>query len=196
MNNQSLGINKKKKYLIDASNGMVYSTNGIVLNGVQCYSLNMAKMAMSGYSEMPVFAEAEVSGSGGNLAGNISNKYKVDENGNYVLDENGNKIENSDYNPNGFQIIADFSNDNIYKLYNNGDLYAKGKKGLLLNSSTEETQKLNTYIWKNIEFSNEIPGASSGNIEVVSGCGTIYVIDSNREMWAWGSNTNNILGLS
>ena len=194
LNNQSLGINKKKKYLIDAATGIIYSLKGIRLNGIQCYSLEMAKTVMEGYTDMPTFAELEVNS--GKAAGDVSNKYKVDENGNYVLDENGNKIENSDYNPNGFQIIADFSNDNIYKLYNNGDLYAKGKKGLLLNSSTEETQKLNTYIWKNIEFSNEIPGASSGNIEVVSGCGTIYVIDSNREMWAWGSNTNNILGLS
>ena len=46
IDNEALGINKKKKYLIDVSNGMVYSTNGIVLNGVQCYSLNMAKMAI------------------------------------------------------------------------------------------------------------------------------------------------------
>ena len=190
IDNEALGINKKKKYLIDASNGMVYSTNGIVLNGVQCYSLNMAKMAMSGYSEMPVFAEAEVSGSGGNLAGNISNKYKVDENGNYVLDENGNKIENPDYNPYGFEIIASNNSDNIYKLYNNGDLYAKGVKGIQLQSNSGQT--VDTSKWSTFE----VPSIIGGYKKIIQGSDTMFIIDNNDELWAWGNNDDNKLGLT
>ena len=198
LNNEALEIKGNKTYLIDATTGMIFSMTGISLKGVRCYSLNMAKAVMNGSIEQPLFAEAEVSGtgSGEKLAGNVSTEYLMGENGNYILDESGNKIKNPDYNPNGFQIIADWSNDNVYKLYNNGDLYGKGVKGLLLNTPKAESEELNGYIWKDIEIASEIPGASTGNIELISGCGTIYAIDSDKQLWAWGRNTNNILGLS
>lgn len=198
LNNEQLGISGNKKYLIDASNGMVYSTSGIKINGIQCYSLSMAKMAMGGYSDTPIFAEAEVSGAGNGeiLAGNVSNKYKVDEDGNYILDENGNKIENPDYNQYGFQIIADSSNDNIYKLYNNGDLYAKGIKGYLMNSSESTMNEINPYIWQEFKVPENIPGSQTGNVTLVPGSGTMYIIDSEKYLWAWGSNNYNKLGLT
>ena len=195
LNNEKLGINKKKKYLIDASTGIIYSVQGITLNGIQCYSLEMAKTVMEGYTDMPSFAELEINNSG-KLAGNVSNKYKVDENGNYILDENGDRTENVDYNPYGFQIIADYTNDNIYKLYNNGDLYAKGKKGLLLNSNTEEKEKINPYVWCEFEVPTEIPGATIENITIIPGSSTMYIIDENKNLWAWGSNSYNKLGLT
>ena len=195
LSNDELGITGSKKYLIDASNGMVYSTVGTNINGIQCYSLNMAKMAMGGYNEKPAFAAAEVSGSAGNLAGNVSSKYLVDENGNYILDENGNKIENPDYNPYGFQIIADYKNDNIYKLYNNGDLYGKGIKGNLLNTSTEKMNEINQYVWHEMSLPDNIPG-DIDSVELIPGNGTMFVIDINKDLWAWGENHYNYLGLT
>ena len=195
LDNDELGITGSKKYLIDASNGMVYSTVGTNINGIQCYSLNMAKMAMGGYNEKPAFAAAEVSGSAGNLAGNVSSKYLVDENGNYILDENGNKIENPDYNPYWFEIIGHKTNPNIYKLYNNGDLYGKGVKGTLLGNTEAEMESLNTNKWKNFEIPNEIPGDDTNRI-ISPGYNSMFIIDSNKDLWAWGDNSYNKLGLT
>lgn len=194
LNNEELGINKKKKYLIDAATGMIYSLTGINLKGIQCYSLEMAKTIMDGYSDMPSFAELEISS--GKNAGNVSNKYKVDENGNYILDESGNKIENTDYNPYGFQIIADSSNDNIYKLYNNGDLYAKGLKGYLLNSSEDTMNEINSNVWQEFKIPDNIPGSQDGNVTLIPGSSTMYIIDSENYLWAWGDNSYNKLGLT
>ena len=194
LNNEKLGINKKKKYLIDASTGIIYSVKGANLKGIQCYSLAMAKTVMEGYTDMPSFAELEIST--GKNAGNVSNKYKVDENGNYILDGDGNKVENPDYNPYGFEILADYSNDNVYKLYNNGDLYAKGKKGILLNSSVEELNNIDENKWQSTTIPSDIPGASSNEINITIGYGMVFVIDSNRDVWAWGSNSHNKMGLS
>ena len=196
LDNDELGITGSKKYLIDASNGMVYSTVGTNINGIQCYSLNMAKMAMGGYNEKPAFAAAEVSGSAGNLAGNVSSKYLVDENGNYILDENGNKIENPDYNPYGFEIISNLYSENLYKLYNNGDLYGKGLKGITLNTSESEMDKINEYKWNTFTVPKTIPGYDTREYEIYPGYKTVYVIDKNNDLWAWGDNSNNKLGLT
>ena len=108
LNNDALEIKGNKTYLIDATTGMIYSMSGISLKGVRCYSSNMAKAVMNGNIEQPLFAEAEVSGTGNGekLAGNVSTEYLMDENGNYILDDSGNKIKNPDYNPYGFQAPA------------------------------------------------------------------------------------------
>ena len=192
LDNDELGITGSKKYLIDASNGMVYSTVGTNINGIQCYSLNMAKMAIGGYNEMPAFAEAEVSVSAGNLAGNVSNKYLVDENGNYILDENGNKIENPDYNQYGFEIFTNSRTENLYKLYNNGTLYAKGIKGTQLNTSLSEMNEIDPS--KFTEFT--IPSEVSNYKKIITGHSTVYFIDSQDYLWALGNNDGNKLGLT
>ncbi len=192
LSNDELGITGSKKYLIDASNGMVYSTVGTNINGIQCYSLNMAKMAMGGYNEKPAFASAEVSGSAGNFAGNISSKYLVDENGDYILDENGNKIENPDYNPYGFKILGDSESNNVYKLYNNGELYGKGIKGLGLDTPSAEIESISSYAWTKVS----VPSSIGSYKKVILGYNTIFVIDNNDNVWAWGDNDDNKLGLT
>ena len=190
LNNETLGINKKKKYLIDAATGIIYSLNGINLKGVQCYSLEMAKTVMEGYTDIPSFAELEISG--GKNAGNVSNKYKVDENGNYVLDGDGNKIENSDYNPYGFEIITSQGSNNIYKLYNNGDLYGKGIKSIGLDSTKDELESISGYVWTELNIPNSIPNYK----KIIMGKDTILVIDNDKNVWAWGNNSSNKLGLT
>lgn len=184
LDNEGLDLKNNKKYLIDAVNSMVYSVNGIMLNGVRCYSLEMAKAVMSGTYDMPQFAEAEVSGSQANggkvAAGNTEPEFLEDGS------------PNPNYNPNGFQIIADSTNDNIYKLYNNGDLYAKGKKGVLLNTSTTDMENINPYKWSELNIPNVIPG----NKGMFVGSNVIYVIDNNDDLWAWGNNDYNKLGLT
>ena len=189
LNNETLGINKKKKYLIDASTGIIYSVKGANLKGIQCYSLAMAKTVMEGYTDMPSFAELEIST--GKNAGNVSNKYKVDENGNYILDGDGNKVENPDYNPYGFEIISSVNSDNVYKLYNNGDLYAKGVKGAQINTPTSKMEAISNK-WTELTIPEEIGEYK----QIISGSNTMYVIDQNDYLWAWGNNSENKLGLT
>ena len=190
LNNEKLGINKKKKYLIDASTGIIYSVKGIALKGIQCYSLEMAKTVMQGYTDMPSFAELEIRT--GKNAGNISNKYQVDENGNYILDENGNKIENPDYNPYGFQIIASEDSNNIYKLYNNGDLYAKGIKGTQINTNVSEMEKIDSNKWSIFTVPSDITNCK----KIYKGQECVYFLTENGDLYALGKNECNKFGLS
>ena len=183
LNNEVLGIESDKTYVIDAATGMIYSMTGIRLKGVSCYSANMATAVMSGNLNSPVFAESEVSGTGNDdkLAGNTQDEYL----------EDGTK--NPDYNPYGFKIIANPGSDNIFKLYNNGDLYGKGKKGIQLNTSVEEMEKIDEKIWQEFKFSSNI-----GTIKKTI-CGRsndIYFIDQNDDLWVYGTNYNNKFGLT
>ena len=189
LNNETLGINKKKKYLIDAATGIIYSLNGINLKGIKCHSLEMAKTVMEGYTDMPSFAELEIST--GKNAGNVSDKYVTDENGNYELDNDGNKIENTAYNPYGFRIITSRNSYNIYKLYNNGDLYGKGIKSIALGNTKSELASFDVNSWKNFT----IPSTAGSIKKIYYGRNTVYVINSNDELWAYGENGNNKLGL-
>jgi len=183
LNNEECGIDGKKTYLIDAATGMVYSMTGINLKGVSCYSSSMAKAIMNGIETAPQFAAAEVSGSGSGekLAGNVQNEFLEDG-----------VTPNPDYNPNGFQIIAHTDSNNIYKLYNNGDLYGKGVKGTQLNSSASEMEKIDSLKWKDLSIPSEIGSYK----KIIPGNGTMFVIDSNDDLWAWGNNGSNKLGLT
>ena len=201
LDNDALGLeNNNKKYLIDARNSMIYSLNGGTINGIQVHSLAMLRMIQTGVSDAPQFAEAEASGGSGVFAGS---KWLTDKDGHYI-DENGNKVEEKDrvINPYGFEIIADATNDNIYKLYNNGELYGKGIKGPLLNTPEEEMEKINPYKWSKLTIPSVIPGYDTQDIQITFGetysslDSTIYVIDSNKDLWAWGGNSLNILGLN
>ncbi len=185
IDNEAVGIDSKRGYVIDAATGMIYSMSGVTLKGVNCYSANMATAVMSGTSNAPIFAEAEVSGSGtgDKLAGNVQDEYL----------EDGTK--NPDYNPYGFQIIAEASNSNLYKLYNNGQLYAKGKKGILLNSSKESLKNCDQFSWVSSKISSVIPGANENLCTITVGYGTVYAIDKDGYLWAWGDNAVNKMGL-
>ncbi|MCX4304142.1 MAG: hypothetical protein OSJ66_09115 [Clostridia bacterium] len=184
LNNEVLGIESDKTYIIDAATGMIFSMNGVNLKGVSCYSANMATAVMSGNLNEPVFAESEVSGTGtgDKLAGNTENEYLEDG------------TRNPNYEEYGFQIIANPNSQNIFKLYNNGDLYGKGVKGTQLNTSPEEMEKINQYVWKEWKVPTEI-----GEYKkiIVGIYGAMYFIDSKDDLWVYGSNSaSNKLGLT
>ena len=172
LNNEALGIKSDKTYVIDAATGMIYSIAGVKLKGISCYSANMATAVMSGSSNAPVFAESEVSGTGtgDKLAGNVQDE----------LLEDGTK--NPNYNPYGFQIISDSESNNVYKLYNNGDLYGKGIKNFSLNLSEKEMADCDTKVWQNFT----IPENIGGYKKLYQGSNTFYVIDNDDYLWAWG----------
>ena len=161
LNNEAIGIKENNKYLIDASTGMIYSMKGVNFKGVNCYSANMATAVMSGNLNTPAFAEAEVSGtgSGDKLAGNKEHEY-------------------------GFQILASHRTSNIFKLYNNGDLYGKGQKGIQLNTSSDEMEKINPYVWKEWAVPTEIGSYK----KIIPNYNGVYVIDANDDLWSFGVN--------
>ena len=191
LDNDTLGLEKNnKKYLIDAQNSMIYSLNGGTINGIRVHSLAMFRMIQNGISDAPQFAEAEASSGSGAFAGS---KWLTDKDGNYI-DESGNRVdeEHRVENPYGFEIIASNDSDNIYKLYNNGELYGKGIKGIQLNTSKKETDLIDSE--KFLEFS--IPKEIGEYKKIIQGNQTMYVIDINDNLWAWGKNEYNKLGLT
>lgn len=174
LNNKELGINNKNKYLIDVSNGMVYKVDGFKSGKTMVYSKNMLLQVL-GNGEKPNFIQSEATEEGrdGIYAGNTDPD-----------------------NPYGFQIIAhpqDTQGTNLYKLYNNGDLYGRGVKGSDLNTSTEEMEKINAYVWndlslpENLKNYKRIYPAESENV---------YLIDSEDNLWAIGANSYNQFGLT
>ena len=125
-------------------------------------------------------------------------QYYKNKNGQY-LDENGNVLEDQEdeksrvINPNGFKILTSKDGKNIYKLYNNGDLYGKGLKGIGLQTSEDEMKKINSNVFQELKLPSQIPNPKKiiqGNNE------TLYVLDENDNLWAFGKNDYNKLGLS
>lgn len=180
--------------IVDISNCMIYSIEGIDYNGIRVYSLNMYNK-IHGSEIVPDFEVAEVSINKDKALVNKT-RYKIDNMGSYIYDEDGELIENEKYDNNGFQIIANYDNKNIYKLYNNGDLYGKGIKGYCLNSSQKEIDEIDSTIWSEFKIPSEIPGAEDGTAKIYPGFNQIFVVDKNKDLWGWGSNDYNMFGLS
>ena len=187
LDNDGIGIKGDKKYIIDATNSIIYAVNGYTVNGVTVHSIPMYKAITSGVNEMPNFVVAEAKGSGSNIV-NAGSKYYVDKDGNYV-DAEGNPVSEPIENPYGFQILATNSSENIYKLYNNGDLYGKGIKGTGLNTSAEEMSSINPLSYAKMTIPGEIVGsetdltweqAISNNLTIISGDQCIFVLTSRR----------------
>lgn len=192
-----IGYNTNKQYIIDATNSVIYSISGGRYQGRVCYSLFMSKTINGKEIYIGDFVEAEVSIIGN--AGNIVSKYETDENGNW-LDKDGNitldeseAIPNPLYSEYGFKFISSPNSNNIYKLYNNGDLYGKGLKGIGLQTSKEKMDKIDSTVFKELTIPEEIPSCKK---LIPGSTDTIYVIDNKDNLWAWGNNNSNKLGLT
>ena len=194
LNNEEIGIKNDNVYIIDAVNSMIYKIKGYTIKSVDVHSLAMYREVTGGNVDVR-FASAEVEGSGDNIK-YAGEEYYKDKDGNYV-DENGNIVDeaNKVKNPYGFRIIADRSSNNIYKLYNNGDLYAKGVKGFQMNTPIAEQDKLDTYKFTEWSVNKSFPSISSYK-KIIQGYNIIYVIDNNDNLWAVGDNDYNRLGLT
>ena len=191
LDTEKIGIDTDKIYLIDATNSMIYTLKGHSMKNVSVHSLAMYKELTGGNATVN-FANAEVAGGGDNVK-YAGEKYLKDKNGNYI-DENGNIVgeENKVENPYGFELYTDYRSNNIYKLYNNGELYGKGIKGTGLNTSEEEMSEINAS--KFSEFT--IPAEVKDCKKIITGANTVFFIDKDDYLWALGSNTSNKLGLT
>ena len=190
IDNKKLGIKSNKTYIIDATNNMIYSLNGYNLDGYDVHSLNMYE-EIQGRDIVPSFASIEVSGAGDDII-YAGSEYLTNKDGEYV-DENGNVVSEDDriVNENGFRIISNNNSSNVYKLYNNGDLYAKGVKGIQMNTPNDEMIQIETASFFEFKIPNQVKECKKAFLGEDSG----YAIDKNDILWAWGSNSNNKFGL-
>ena len=91
-----------------------------------------------------------------------------------------------------FELIADKKSSNIYKLYSNGELYAKGTKGYEINTSVQDMEEINASEWKEYK----VPSIIGEYKTIIPGSGTMYIIDKDDYLWAIGGNGYNKLGLT
>ena len=91
-----------------------------------------------------------------------------------------------------FELIADKKSSNIYKLYSNGELYAKGTKGYEINTSVQDMEEINASEWKEYK----VPSIIGDYKTIIPGIGTMYIIDEQDYLWAIGNNGYNKLGLT
>ncbi len=193
LDNKKLGLEENKKYIVDLTTGIIYAMSKYTVENVDVHSLPMYKAVVNGETTAPKFAQAEVSGGGDNLA-YAGQEYLKDKQGNYV-DENGNIVseENKVINPNGFKIIADPEIDNVYKLYNNGDLYGKGVKGIGLQTSDSQMEALNNRVFHEWHLPSGVPDSKK---IILGESGALFIIDNAGDCFAIGTNTDNKFGLT
>ena len=88
--------------------------------------------------------------------------------------------------------------NNTYKLYGDGTLKALGEKTVNAGYSSSEVSSINYSL---DEFNIEEINSQFGNRmalpakQIYFSTGTVYVIDQNNDLWAWGANDYNKLGL-
>ena len=191
LNNEEIGIKNDNVYIIDAVNSMIYKIKGYTIKSVDVHSLAMYREVTGGNVDVR-FASAEVEGSGDNIK-YAGEEYYKDKDGNYV-DENGNIVDEDHKvkNPYGFKLIADYRSNNIYKLYNNGELYGKGVKGTQLNTSPSEMEKIDSTKFSELIMPSQIKNCK----KIINGYNALYYIDGNNELWAIGPNSKNKFGLT
>ena len=169
--------NKYQKYLYDAQTGIFYVYKGVEIHSKVIHSKYAASEQNNIETALvPDFNVTPEAGNGG-----------TGDNGG-TTPEPGEVVINPGMN---FELITNGSTQ-VFKLYENGDVYGRGIKGSELNTSSLEMDKIDVSTWQEFTVPSVIPSPK----KVIPGSGTIYVIDGNDELWAWGSNGSNKLGLT
>ena len=86
--------------------------------------------------------------------------------------------------------------NNTYKFYGDGTVKVVGENGGISGMTSEESKLVNGVQELDIEAINEQFGNPMALPEkkMYISCDTIYIIDQNDDLWAWGDNTYNKLG--
>lgn len=86
--------------------------------------------------------------------------------------------------------------NNTYKLYGDGTVKTLGEKNILSGITASEEAEINGVQELNIEEINKQFGncMSLPAKRIYMSTGTIYIIDQNDELWAWGKNSSNKMG--
>jgi alpha-tubulin suppressor-like RCC1 family protein len=156
---------KYQKYLYDAQTGIYFAYKGVAINSKTVHS---------------IYAASEQNNMASALIPDFNVPDEIANSGNYDLNKGMN-----------FDLITNGSNQ-VFKLYENGDVYGRGIKGSELNTTSDEMNKIDVNTWQEFTVPSVIPSPK----KIIPGGNTIYVIDGNNELWAWGSNGSNKLGLT
>ena len=133
LDNEKLNANTNKQYIYDTVTGEIYLIEGVKVKGQIAYSESGMKEIMN-ENYIPSYVE------------NVSMPPSPEP-------ETG---AGYDYN-----FIANSAKDtNLYKIYNNGEVYGIGQKGILLQTSDEEMESLRNDKWQEINFEEILPGFS------------------------------------
>ena len=172
LDNEKLNVNTNKKYIYDTVTGEIYLIDGIKVKEKMVYS-------ESGIKEM--------------LNGNYIPNYVE----NVTMPPGPEPNTGAGYDYRFANLVA--TSSNLYKIYNNGDIYAIGSKGYGLNTSKEEMDKLRNDLWVSIDFNNIVNDFSKiflgsqtyrSSQAILTKSGEVYVSGSN------GMNITNKFGLS
>ena len=172
LDNEKLKVNTNKQYIYDTVTGEIYLIEGIKVKGQIAYSESRMKEIMN-ENYVPSYVEnvtMPVSPESGTGAGYDFN----------FIDNNG-------------------TDTNLYKIYNNGDVYGIGQKGILLQTSVEEMENLRNDKWQEINFEEVLPGFSKIFIGSQMYRSSQVLVNNNGEAYVSGENGrqfSNKFGLS
>ena len=131
LDNEKLNVNTNKQYIYDTVTGEIYLIEGVKVKGQVAYSESGMKEIMN-ENYIPSYVE------------------------NVTMPPSPEPGTGAGYD---FKFAGGMKeSNNLYKIYNNGDVYAIGEKGIRLNTSEEEMEEFNTNNWEAIDFNNIING--------------------------------------
>ena len=164
LDNEKLNANTNKQYIYDTVTGEIYLIEGVKVKGETAYS-------ESGMREI------------------MNENYVPDYIENVTMPPSPEPGTGAGYD---FKFASGMKEStNLYKIYNNGDVYAIGEKGIRLNTSAEEMEEFNINKWEAIDFSNIINGFEKvfvGNQIVrksqafITNSGDVYVFGNNGRL--------------
>ena len=172
LDNEKLNVNTNKQYIYDTVTGEIYLIEGVKVKGETAYSESGMKEIMN-ENYIPSYVENVTmppSPEPGTGAGYDFN----------FIDNNG-------------------TDTNLYKIYNNGDVYGIGQKGILLQTSVEEMENLRNDKWQEINFEEVLPGFSKIFVGSQMYRHSQVLVNNNGEAYVLGENGrqfSNKFGLS
>ncbi len=164
LDNEKLNANTNKQYIYDTVTGEIYLIEGIKVKGQIAYSESGMKEIMN-ENYIPSYVE------------NVTMPPSP-EPGTGAGDE--------------YNFKNDSENDtNLYKIYNNGDVYGIGLKGILLQTSDEEMENLRNDKWQEINFEEVLPEFSKIFIGSQIYRSSQVLVNNNGEAYVSGENGKN-----
>ncbi len=172
LDNEKLNANTNKQYIYDTVTGEIYLIEGIKVKGQVAYSESGMKEIMN-ENYVPSYVENVTMPPSPEPGTGAGYDYKF-------IDNNG-------------------TDTNLYKIYNNGDVYGIGQKGILLQTSAEEMESLRNDKWQEINFEEILPGFSKIFVGNQMFRNSQVLVNNDGEMYVSGENgksCSNKFGLS
>lgn len=165
LDNEKLNVNMNTQYIYDTVTGELYLIDGIKVKGKMTYSESGIKEILNG-NYIPSYVE------------NVTMPPSPEPNTGAGYDYRFANMVNT--------------GDNLYKIYNNGDIYAIGRKGYGLNTSKEEMDKLRNDLWVSIDFNNIVNDFSKIFLGSQTYRSSQAILTNSGEVYVSGSNGMNI----